>query len=178
MLEIGRVAHGWGVIAVVPLARGTVLFGADDWADEQERASYVELSPEQVEQLPADERAVFLRFAYNHERWLIRGTFHPELTRHLSNFLNHSCDPNAWYDGEDQIVTRRDVAAGEEVTLDYGTYSFSFDHEMTCCCGTARCRGRVQRDDWKTLARVYGYAFPRFMHEEIRELLEGTKSSR
>src|SRR5574342_14742 len=36
--------------------------------------------------------------------------------------LNHSCDPNAWvrYDGAAcQIVARRDIRAGEEITCDY-----------------------------------------------------------
>ena len=35
--------------------------------------------------------------------------------------------------------------AGEEIRMDYGTFSFSFDHEFDCRCGAPWCRGRVHR---------------------------------
>ena len=27
------------------------------------------------------------------------------------------------------------ISAGEQIRMDYGTYSFSFDHDFTCRCG-------------------------------------------
>ena len=59
--------------------------------------------------------------------------------------LNHSCDPNAWYVGE-LLVTRRRVAAGEELTYDYATGT----DELTlwCHCETYRCRQVVEGTDW------------------------------
>lgn len=40
----------------------------------------------------------------------------------LATFLNHSDDPNlSQEDGGDWFVTTRDVKAGEELTLDYGS---------------------------------------------------------
>ena len=169
--EVLRTPAGGGLFARRALPEGRVLFGADDWTDPEERNSYVDLTPEEIESLPPESRTVFLRFAYNHDPRSVRGTLHPEATRHASNFINHSCEPNLVYDGRDNIVTRRDVARGEELTMDYGTYSFSFDHEFACRCGAATCRGRVTRDDWRTLVQVYRYGFPRFMHPAIREVL-------
>lgn len=64
--------------------------------------------------------------------------------------LNHSCDPNTWYDG-DVLVTRRTVAAGEELTYDYATGSADLpaDAVLYCHCETYRCRQVVEGSDWR-----------------------------
>jgi hypothetical protein len=62
-------------------------------------------------------------------------------------FVNHSCDPNAaaqrWLaaDGTLHIVfvAQRAIAAGEEVTIDYGWRN----EAMVCHCGAAQCRGHL-----------------------------------
>ena len=38
----------------------------------------------------------------------------------LDEYLNHSCDANAWLEDEVTLTARRDIAAGEEITLDQG----------------------------------------------------------
>lgn len=172
MFEVRRGAHGSGLVAVAPIARGTILFGADEWHDGAERASYFDVSEEEYASMAPAQQNVFVCFAYNVARHRIRGTLRPEATRHPSNFINHSCAPNAWYDGEDHIVARFDIAAGEPIAMDYGTYSFSFDHLFRCRCGARCCRGRVARDDWRRLVFQYGFAFPTFMHDEIAALLQ------
>ena len=70
-------------------------------------------------------------------RWLLYAS--PD--RHY----NHSCDPNAWqrFAGDQmEIVARRTIEPGEEITVDYlinnaGGYSWP------CHCGAARCRGET-----------------------------------
>jgi ribosomal protein S18 acetylase RimI-like enzyme len=61
---------------------------------------------------------------------------------------NHSCDPNLWWIDAVTLETRRDIAAGEEVTSDYGT-SRGVPYELECKCGSELCRGVVTGDDWK-----------------------------
>ena len=46
-------------------------------------------------------------------------------------FLNHSCEPNVGVQGQIVFVAMRDVAAGEELTLDYGT--IDHDAEPMAC---------------------------------------------
>jgi hypothetical protein len=41
----------------------------------------------------------------------------------LDEYLNHSCDANAWLEDEVTLTARRDIAAGEEITLDQGTWN-------------------------------------------------------
>lgn len=61
--------------------------------------------------------------------------------------INHSCDPSAWLEGLD-IVARRDLAPGEEVTLDYATFCTEPMEEFACACGAAGCRGVVRGTDY------------------------------
>jgi hypothetical protein len=63
--------------------------------------------------------------------------------------MNHSCDPNTWFDG-DVLVTRRVIGAGEELTYDYATDSADWtDRALFCHCETYRCRQVVEPDDWR-----------------------------
>jgi len=71
----------------------------------------------------------------------------------LDEHLNHSCDANAWLADETKIVARRDIAAGEEITLDQGTWNYDeaeYAHDgTTCSCGAKNCRGVLSENDWK-----------------------------
>ena len=170
--ELRETVTGRGVFARRTIAAGTPLFGEDDWAGEDERKSFSHLSAAQLGDLAPSIRSTFLRFAYNTTPEQITGTFHPERVRHPVNFVNHSCEPNAGYDGTDAIVALRRISAGEEICMDYGTFSFSFDHEFKCTCAAWGCRGQVRRDDWRTLVRA-GLRLPRFMRDLADRALWG-----
>jgi SET domain-containing protein len=66
-----------------------------------------------------------------------------------AHFGNHSCNPTTWIGGPYELVARRDLEAGEELTLDYGTISGAPGFVMACRCGSALCRGEVTSDDWR-----------------------------
>jgi hypothetical protein len=79
-----------------------------------------------------------------HCTW-IDGRFH--LLASPDRHFNHSCDPNAWLRfaaGRIEVVTRRDVEAGDELTLDY-LINNPGGHSWTCSCGAPRCRGETGR---------------------------------
>jgi len=172
LYELRETMLGRAVFACREIAAGTPLFGEDDWADEAERRSFSNMPAAQLDQLTPAARATFLRFAYNTAPEQITGTFHPERVRHPVNFLNHSCEPNVGYNGSEMIVTLRCISAGEELRMDYGTFSFSFDHAFVCQCGAWGCRGRVRRDDWRDLVRA-GLRLPAFMRAHADRALWG-----
>ncbi len=60
--------------------------------------------------------------------------------------LNHACDPTAWLDGLD-LVARRPLAAGEEITVDYATFYGEAMPAFACRCGADTCRGTVRGTD-------------------------------
>ncbi len=56
-------------------------------------------------------------------------------------FTNHSCEPNARIqveDGEVQFLALRDIADGEELTVDYGLTHH--EGRLPCQCGAPGCR--------------------------------------
>lgn len=55
---------------------------------------------------------------------------------------NHSCEPNCGFEGLDMLAVR-DVAAGEELTLDYALFCDAGMEPFDCACGAASCRGRI-----------------------------------
>jgi len=70
----------------------------------------------------------------------------------LDEYLNHSCDANAWLEDEVTLAARRDIEPGEEVTLDQGTWNIEdayIEDREPCSCGAKTCRGMLTEDDWK-----------------------------
>lgn len=61
--------------------------------------------------------------------------------------INHSCDPNAWLEGLD-LVARRNIAAGEQITMDYANFCTDAMEPFVCSCGAAECRRMVRGTDY------------------------------
>ncbi len=60
-------------------------------------------------------------------------------------YLNHSCDPNVYLRfgvEEVEVVTRREVSANNELTIDY-LINNPGGHSWQCRCGAERCRGET-----------------------------------
>ncbi len=70
------------------------------------------------------------------------------LLNNLSISINHSCEPCCAVSGKNQIVARRDIAAGEEISYDYSTTVlpsiFTKSWLMECRCGQKNCRKEVR----------------------------------
>jgi uncharacterized protein len=62
--------------------------------------------------------------------------------------VNHSCEPNLGMGGNVLLVSMREIAAGEELTIDYALFLADPGFAMQCWCGTAACRGVVRGTDW------------------------------
>ena len=64
-----------------------------------------------------------------------------------SRNANHACHPNAeliWHEEESEawLTARRPIAAGEEITFDYG-FSLAESLFQPCACGAKDCVGRI-----------------------------------
>ena len=65
-----------------------------------------------------------------------------------AGLINHSCDPNAQYDGKGLkiwITAIKDIKKGDEFTCDYG-FGFDKDYkQFPCKCKSKNCCGSILR---------------------------------
>lgn len=97
----------------------------------------------------------------------------------LEGSINHSCDSNLWMNDEVTIAARRDIAAGDELTLDYAlmTSDPTWRLDRRCQCGTLACRHIVTGDDWRlpeAQQRYMGHFAP-FLNDRIASLVHDEK---
>jgi SET domain-containing protein len=90
-------------------------------------------------------------------------------------FHNHSCDPNTWMDDEVTISAKRDIASGEELTIDYAMFEGKDEYVaiQKCECGSPRCRGKITGGDWRlaNLQDAYRNHFSPMLNRRIKETL-------
>lgn len=97
----------------------------------------------------------------------------PEPERHL----NHSCDPNAYVrtsDGRTELLARRRIRAGDEVTIDY-LINTDGGSSWRCRCGADRCRGELETSFFELplpFRREYLPLMDDWFVEEHRERIE------
>ena len=94
----------------------------------------------------------------------------PEAPVHEAGSLNHGCDPNLGWAGDD-LVTLRDVEAGEELLVDYAMSTTDPEFYLRCHCPSYRCRQMVEGSDWQIpqLQRRYAGHWAR----RVERLMEG-----
>jgi ribosomal protein S18 acetylase RimI-like enzyme len=128
----GSAIEGHGLFAAAPIAKGVVVSQlAGRKVTTAELTELLKNPPVDTITIDDDEHLVL-----------------PAEPRPVIAYGNHSCDPNLWWSDAVTLETRRDIAAGEEVTNDYGT-STGVPYELECRCGSSLCRGVVTGDDWK-----------------------------
>ena len=155
---------GFGVVATRAIARGTIT-----WARDPLDAT---LTPAARAALDALYGAFFERYAF------IDGRGDTVLCWDHTRFVNHGCDPASLDTGFDCDVAVRDIAAGEQLTVDYGQLALA--EPMTCACGAAACRQVIRpddparlADDWRArseAALVLARAVPQPLARFFREL--------
>ncbi len=122
---------GWGVFATRPIPRGTIVWALD--------ALDRRFSPAEVAALPPYARRQIDIYSY------VDGRGYHVLCWDHARFFNHSCSANCLSVGYDFELAIRDIAAGEELTDDYGT--LNPNEPFPCLCGSRDCRGHVLPDD-------------------------------
>lgn len=142
---------GWGVFATRPIPRGTIIWALDA-LDQRFTAA-------RIATLPPYARAQLEKYSY------LDGHGQHILCWDHARFFNHSCNANCLSVGYDFELAVRDIAAGEELTDDYGTLNPT--EPFPCACGAETCRQQILPDDharlaahWNTLAREAFYLIP------------------
>ena len=157
-------ASGKGVFATVPVRKGETLFVMGGYilniADENRLRGVVADKPIEIS-----------------EDFSIGPLKPSDLARMPQHWVNHSCDPNAGFDGQIFMVAMRSIRAGSEVVYDYGMVMHPNEESDTyfsfaCLCGSPKCRGTITEDDWRRpeLQKRYDGYFQHFLQKKIDKL--------
>ena len=129
----GSAIAGYGIYATRPITAGEVVFRGEGRSQRVITRAHVEAT------WSADELETFRHYAYpladeifllwdaNPEEWA------PQ---------NHSCDPNTTFLGLD-VYAKRDIARGQELTLDFAEFLSETSASFACNCGAANCRHTI-----------------------------------
>src|SRR4051812_20454356 len=120
--------HRWGVYATEPIPAGRKV---------------LEYTGEKISRRETKRRSESSRFIYLFTLdayWTIDGS----VGGSGAQYINHSCDPNlvsSIFKGHILYLSKRNIASGEELTVDY-RFSTKID-EVPCLCGAGKCRGKI-----------------------------------
>ena len=83
-------------------------------------------------------------------------------------YINHSCQPNVGVRGNIVFVAMRDIAAGEELTIDYAMID-DHDESMTCHCSAPNCRRVITGQDYRIpeLRHRYGHFLSAYLIDKL-----------
>ena len=139
--------QGRGLVAESFIAQGLVVWRPNP-ADRP-------ISWAEIQSWPEEKQREFERYGFQ------CGQAEFMLAQDIDRFMNHSCDPNTWWEGQ-TLVARRDIQAGEEITYDYATADILLAFEMPCNCGSQFCRGLITNRDYLNPAwqQQYGRHLP------------------
>ena len=144
----GSSIHGRGVYALAPITRGTRILEYTG-----ERITKAESMKREAARLARQARGgdgcVYI-FNLNQ-----RHDLDGRSSKNVARLINHSCDPNCRSEtirGRIWIIARRDIAAGEELSFDYG-FPFPEWRQHPCRCGAKNCLGFIVRKDQRWRVR-------------------------
>ena len=91
---------------------------------------------------------------------------HPE---HLQ-YINHSCDPNVFFDTHAMhIVALKHIAEGDEMTFFYPSTEWDMAQPFTCLCGTSNCLGKIKGAAHISPEIISNYKLTRFIQQQLHD---------
>lgn len=166
---------GRGLLCVEAILEGEVVWNGDLAVED----SSFKVSSAEMLTWPGDQLEDFLHYAFQVGEDEFEGCFSDRKNLDAGNFMNHSCDPNCWFDNGNphRLIARRNISPGEELTYDYAMSESShrpFEVLETCMCSADKplCRGKVRCDDWtipELQERYHGHFMP-YLNHKIEEV--------
>lgn len=129
----GNALSGYGIFAAMPFQCGDIVYTGEERAHRIVTRQHVERS------WSTDDATLFRHYAYplSDEVYALwdadSSTWAPQ---------NHSCEPNTEFFGLN-VVALRDIALGEELTIDYARSMNESSASFECHCGSRQCRKHI-----------------------------------
>lgn len=93
---------------------------------------------------------------------------HITLQPEFLQYINHSCDPNVFFDTTTmQLVALRELAAEEEMTFFYPSTEWKMTQSFNCYCGSHNCLGEIRGAAYLSKEAVGQYRFTDFIQQQL-----------
>lgn len=94
---------------------------------------------------------------------------HIELIPQYLECINHSCEPNVFFDTKKkQLVCIKPINVGEEFTFFYPSAEWNMDQPFECICGSTICIGFVRGALHLNENHKLKYRFTDFIHQKLK----------
>jgi hypothetical protein len=94
---------------------------------------------------------------------------HIELFPEYLECINHSCDPNSFFDtSSKRLVALKAIAPGEEITFFYPSTEWDMDQIFKCHCNCSNCLGIIKGAKYLDKAAVRKYRFTDFINQKLK----------
>jgi len=85
-------------------------------------------------------------------------------------YINHSCDPNVFFDTYTmQVVALKPIAEGDEMTFFYPSTEWDMVQPFKCFCGTSRCLGEIKGAAHINPQVLRSYTLTRFIQQQLHD---------
>lgn len=95
---------------------------------------------------------------------------HITLAPDFLQFINHSCDPNVFFDTTCmKLSALKKIEPGDEFTFFYPSTEWKMAQPFDCFCGTKQCLHRIQGAFFLRREEASGYRFTDFILEQLQK---------
>jgi hypothetical protein len=103
-------------------------------------------------------------------------TVQVDIDRHIMlqpehlQYINHSCDPNVFFDTYTmKVVALKPIAEGDEMTFFYPSTEWDMAQPFKCQCGSNKCLGEIRGAAHIDLKVLRTYTLTRFIQQQLHD---------
>lgn len=94
---------------------------------------------------------------------------HIMLDPEFLQYINHSCNPNVFFDTQKRVVIAlRNIEIGEEFTFFYPSTEWSMDRGFDCICQSENCLGYIQGSAHLPLDMLKKYKLSDYIQNKLK----------
>jgi len=93
---------------------------------------------------------------------------HIHLQPEFLKFINHSCDPNVFFDTQEmQLIALKAIEPGDEFTFFYPSTEWDMAQPFKCLCGSDKCLNRISGAAHMAAEVLKSYRLTQFIHQQL-----------
>ena len=105
----------------------------------------------------------YLSFQINHHKHIM---IDPEFLQ----CINHSCNPNTFFDTTAmRVITLRPIKRGEDLTWFYPSAEWEMAQSFQCFCGSPNCLGEIKGAAYLAKSVLNHYRLNRFIQQQLHD---------